>query len=311
MTMTITQMYAAGQSVTEILASGVLASEWNAWERKRSSLLARLRGYSEYEAGDTFESLKAAYESHIGGKYETEEDEAQRLWEKGKAARDAKYAAARDAEWKIIADARLKGFLNLVEIVKLWGWSGLKWMAALHWMEEAGEPCVILIPDGHSVAKIRLTERKGLYAEGLARVTAFKDAWYEKIREDQAKRNEEAEAEAERIQREHQADLDARAEAYRSQQAERLEAVEERNRIRAEERAAQLHELMNPPEMTEEERRSRIVSGLDSYAGPFNQKGKPKMRPLRAHLVTNHGLAGVKAVTLQERNELWALRDHQ
>ena len=35
------------------------------------------------------------------------------------------------------------------------------------------------------------------------------------------------------------------------------------------------------------------------------------MRPLRAHLVTNHGLAGVKAVTLQERNELWALRDHQ
>ena len=49
----------------------------------RASLLARLRGYSEYEEGDTFESLKAAYEAHIGGKYETAEEEAQRLWEKG------------------------------------------------------------------------------------------------------------------------------------------------------------------------------------------------------------------------------------
>ena len=128
-------------------------------------------------------------------------------------------------------------------------------------------------------------------------------AWYEEIRVRQAKQNAEALAEAERIQREHQADLDARAEAYRTQREERIREVEERNRIRAEEREARLHELMNPPEMTEEERRSRIVSGLDSYAGPFNKKGRPKMRPLRAHLVTNHGLAGVKAVTLQERNE--------
>ena len=134
-------------------------------------------------------------------------------------------------------------------------------------------------------------------------------AWYEEIRVRQAKQNAEALAEAERIQREHQADIDARTLAYRTQREERIREVEERNRIRAEEREARLYELMNPPEMTEEERRSRIVSGLDSYAGPFNQKGKPKMRPLRAHLVTNHGLAGVKAVTLQERNELWALRD--
>ena len=72
-----------------------------------------------------------------------------------------------------------------------------------------------------------------------------------------------------------------------TQQEERIKAFEELHRIRAEEREARLYELMNPPEMTEEERRSRIVSGLDSYAGPFNRtKGKPKMRPLRAHLVT-------------------------
>ena len=72
-------------------------------------------------------------------------------------------------------------------------------------------------------------------------------AWYEEIRVRQAKQNAEALAEAERIQREHQADLDARAEAYRTQREERIRAVEERNRIRAEERAARLHELMNPP----------------------------------------------------------------
>ena len=61
---------------------------------------------------------------------------------------------------------------------------------------------------------------------------------------------------------------------------------------------------MNPPEMTEEERRSRIVSGLDSYAGAFNQKGKPKMRPLRAHLVRREeprATAGVSVASLITR----------
>ena len=308
--MTITKMYAAGKSLAEIFAMGVTASEWNSWERMRSSLLARLRGLREYEEGDTFESLKAAYEAHVGGAYETEEQEAQRQWEKGRAARDAKYKAACDAERQILADAADNGFLGLCDIVEFWGWPRRQWQAALKRTEMAGEPIVTLIPDGHSVAKIPITQRKGLYPDGLERVTVAKDKWYEDIRVEQARRNAEVEAEAERIQREHQADLDARAEAYRSQQAERLKAVEERNRIRAEEREARLHELMNTPEMTEEERRSRIVSGLASFTGPFNKKGRPKMRPLRAHLVTNHGLAGVKAVTLQERNELWALRDH-
>ena len=203
--------------------------------------------------------------------------------------------------------------MDCVEITKSWGYSGLRWPIALKRTEMAGEPIVVLIPDGQSVGvgKIPVSRRKGLYPDGYKRVTAAMKAWYEEIRVRQAKQNAEALAEAERIQREHQADLDARAEAYRSQQAERLKAVEERNRIRAEEREARLYELMNPPQMTEEERRSRIVSGLDSYTGPFNQKGKPKMRPLRAHLLKNHGLAGVARVTLQERNELWALRDHQ
>ena len=43
MTMTITEMYAAGKSLTEILATGVTGPQWNAWERQRASLLARLR----------------------------------------------------------------------------------------------------------------------------------------------------------------------------------------------------------------------------------------------------------------------------
>ena len=46
----------------------------------------------------------------------------------------------------------------------------------------AGEPIVTLIPDGHSVAKIPITQRKGLYPDGLDRVTVAKDAWYEEIR---------------------------------------------------------------------------------------------------------------------------------
>ena len=50
----------------------------------------------------------------------------------------------------------------------------------------AEEPIVTLIPDGHSVAKIPITQRKGLYPDGLKRVTVAKDAWYEEIRVRQA-----------------------------------------------------------------------------------------------------------------------------
>ena len=108
--MTITEMYAAGKSLEEIFAEGVTGAQWNAWERQRS-LLARLRnGYTDYEPGDTFESLKAAYEAHIGGKYESRGggSSARMSREAGKAARDAKYKAARDAEWKIIEDAKVQ-----------------------------------------------------------------------------------------------------------------------------------------------------------------------------------------------------------
>ena len=41
---------------------------------------------------------------------------------------------------------------------------------------------------------------------------------------------------------------------------------------------------MNPcGKMTAEERRSRIVSGLASYAGEFNKKGSPKMNGRCGH----------------------------
>ena len=81
--------------------------------------------------GDTFESLKAAYEAHVGGAYETAEEEAQRLWEKGKAARDAKYKAARDAERKIIEDAKAQRLPRSVRHRGILGlWSRLKWQAA-------------------------------------------------------------------------------------------------------------------------------------------------------------------------------------
>ena len=153
-------MYAAGKSLAEIFAS-----EWNAWERQRSSLIARLHGYTDYEPGDTFESLKAAYEAHIGGAYESREEEAARIREAGKAARDAKYKAARDAEWKIIEDAKANdGFMDCVEITKSWGYSGLRWAIALKRTEMAGEPIVVLIPDGQSVGvgKIPVSQAQGL-----------------------------------------------------------------------------------------------------------------------------------------------------
>ena len=75
----------------------------------------------------------------------------------------------------------------------------------------ANEPIVTLIPDGHSVAKIPVSRRKGLYPDGYEGSRQPRISWYEEIRVRQAKQNAEALAEAERIQKQVQADLDEAA----------------------------------------------------------------------------------------------------
>ena len=45
-----------------------------------------------------------------------------------------------------------------------------------------------------------------------------------------------------------------------------------------------------------------IIAGMQSYDGPLNRRGKPRMRPLRQHL-EEYDLG---YITRAERNELWA-----
>ena len=44
-----------------------------------------------------------------------------------------------------------------------------------------------------------------------------------------------------------------------------------------------------------------IIAGMQSYEGPLNRRGKPRMRPLRQHL-EEYDLG---YITRAERNELW------
>ena len=63
------------------MINGMTAEEYNAQERLRGSIVAKLRGYTPMEDGDTEEALKTEYLEITGEAYQTEEEEsARREW---------------------------------------------------------------------------------------------------------------------------------------------------------------------------------------------------------------------------------------
>ena len=63
---------------------------------------------------------------------------------------------------------------------------------AYHWIEEAGETVVYLIPDGDT--DIPKGERTGVYPDAFEKVLAHKNDYYENIRVKEAKELADAEA---------------------------------------------------------------------------------------------------------------------
>ena len=166
-----------------ILPSGLTYGQ----ELRRSNIQAKLNGYIPYEPGETEESLKAELTTITGKTFADRASELEAARQERAAAREDVYRQAYQAKLKLIEDAKAAGFKDCPDIVKSWGWSGLKWAAAYRWVRDAGEDIAYVFPedglgyyfDGQrkTVSKARYT---GLYPAAYERVTLYMTAKYAK-----------------------------------------------------------------------------------------------------------------------------------
>ena len=185
-----------------------------------------------------------------------------------------------DSDRQIIADAKANGFLDCRAIRDALGWdkpnakgnyrSSLG--VALHWIEEAGEEVVFLIPDG--ITDVTKSERTGCYPDVFARVLAAKEKW-----------------DADRAAREKKSwdDAQAQKDAFDKQKADELAALiaqQEADSISREaERAtryaqidaardAEIQVLIAEAEAEDEPHTDEeILQAMREYTGPLNKKG--------------------------------------
>ena len=198
------------------MINGLTVDEYNARERLRASIVAKLHGYAPFDEGETEEGLKAQFLELTGESYRTREEEvADQLAEQlAKRAEESKTRTT--TEQQIIDDAVANGFMQCRAIRDALGWdkpgpNGSYYSSmsvAFHWIEEADEEVVYLIPDG--ITDVTKSERTGCYPDVFARVLAVKEEW-----------------DADRAAREKKSwdDAQAQKDAYDEQKADALAAL--------------------------------------------------------------------------------------
>ena len=165
---------------------------------------------------------------------------------------------------------------------------------AYRWIRDAGFEVEYIIPDG--ITDVPKAQRTGCYADDLPVIVAFKDAWYQVLRQQEwdaavppaiAARTDEG-AQTENM------DWDVYIESW----GERPE-VDRDTLFAGNLRSKAIEQAERDADRQRDE---TIIAGMRDYDGPLNRKGRPRMRPLRQHLEP----LSVGWVTRGERNELWA-----
>ena len=165
--------------------------DFNAREKRRASIVARLHGYTPWQTGDTEESLKAEYEALTGEAYRSREEEQADNLEAAKERRQQRIETQLDSDRQIISDAKANGFLDCRMIRDGLGWdkpapNGSYYdpiQTADRWVRDAGEDLVELITHWQKV--VPRWEYLGCYPDVFARVLAYKNAYYAKLKHDE------------------------------------------------------------------------------------------------------------------------------
>ena len=177
------------------MIDGLTVEEYNARERQRGSIVAKLHGYTPLEEGDTEDGLKAAFRELTGEAYRSQEEEQAANVAAAKEQRQRRLEEQWLADHSLIADAKANGFMDCLAIRNGFGWdkpgpNGTYYNSmevAYRWIEDAGEEVVYLIPDG--ITDVTKSERTGCFADVFARVLAYKNAVYAKRKHDEWQTN--------------------------------------------------------------------------------------------------------------------------
>ena len=154
------------------MINGMTVEEYNAQERRRAFIVARLNGYVPWEPGDTEESLKAAHLELTGEVYRSQKEEQAANVEAAKEQRQQRIEAQLDGDRAYHRRAaKANGFMDCRAIRDALGWdkpnaNGVyhsSMQVAFHWIEEADEEVVYLIPDG--ITNVTKSERTGCYPD--------------------------------------------------------------------------------------------------------------------------------------------------
>ena len=290
------------------MINGMTVEEYNAKERRRSSIVAKLHGYIPFDGSDTQESLKADYLEITGEPYKTKEEEWTESVKRASEVRAQREAAEAAADYRIITVAKANGFMACRAIRDALGYDKPKpngsyyssMEVAFHWIEEADEEVVYLIPDG--ITDVTKSERTGCYPDVFARVLAVKEKWDadRAVREQKSWDDAQAAKDAfDKQKADELAELIAQQDAARAQRA--AEQAERYAQIDAA-RDAGIQILIAEAEADDEQvlpadRRVSIIAALRSYTGPVTKNGLPKRKPLNIH-------AGFK-IEGWEKRECW------
>ena len=273
------------------MINGLTVEEYNARERLRGSIVAKLHGYAPFYYGDTEEGLKTKYLELTGEAYRTQEEEQAANLEAAKERRQLRIEAQLNSDHQVIANAKLNGFMDCRAIRDALGWdkpnangvyhSSLQ--VAFHWIEEADEEVVYLIPDG--ITNVTKSERTGCYPDVFARVLAYKEAYYADLADRQKKSWDDAQAAKDAFDKQKADEL---VELIAQQEAASVQRSVEQSKRYAQiyaARDAEIQRLIAEAEETEEQvipadRRESIIAALRSYNGPLTRNGLPKRREL-------------------------------
>ena len=289
------------------MINGMTVEEYNAKERLRGSIVAKLHGYTPWEAGDTEEGLKAAYSEITGESYRSQEEEQADNLQAAKERQQQRIETQLDSDRQIITYAKAHGFMDCRAIRDALGWdkpnaNGVyhsSMQVAFYWIEEADEEVVFLIPDG--ITNVTKSERTGCYPDAFARVLAVKEEWDadRAVREQKSWDDAQAAKDAfDKLKADELAELIAQQEAARVQRS--AEQAERYTQIYAA-RDAEIQRLIAEAEADDAqvitaERRASILEAMRSYAGPMNKRGTYPKGPFM-------GLRG------KAKRELWERRN--
>ena len=274
------------------MINGMTVEEYNAREKQRASIVAKLHGYTPMEDGDTEESLKAEHLALTSVAYRSQEEEQAANVEAAKERRQQRIEAQLDSDHAIIADAKANGFMDCRAVRDALGWdkpnakgvyrSSLS--VAIHWIEKAGEKVIDLIPNG--ITDVTKSERTGCYPDAFARVLAAKELWDadRAVREQKSWDDAQAQKNAFDKQKEDElAALIAQQEADRGARA--AERAERYAQIDAA-RDAEIQRLIAEAEAEDEPHTdAEILEAVRTYpaSGFRNRKGYPVRKYLREH----------------------------